>query len=128
MDISKIKRDVNLMEKAIGDIDLLIASSGNKKYKEMIRKEVKPYERQMRSGTLADEVFEEIQTKCLAHCVLLGWHNLSEGGVDVPYSAKKAYDLLKDPENIDFRKLVIDLSDEAEVFRKESVEETTFQA
>jgi hypothetical protein len=135
MKLSSIKRDVNLSENGVwvtgayGDMDLLIAASNNKKYKDMIRKEIKPYERALRTNTLSDKVFTEIQDKCVAKHILLGWRNMQDDeGQEIPYSYDKALEILKDPENVDFRELVLALADEAEVFRKEAVEDTTFQA
>lgn len=134
MKLSNLKRDVNSAENGVwitnayGDIDLFIASHNNSKYLEMLRSKMKPYKRTYQ--TMADEVFEEIENKCLAKTVLLGWRNMEtdesteENPEYIEYSTKKAFELLSDPENIEFRKLVIDLSDEAEVFRKEVIQET----
>ena len=70
---------------------------------------------------MSDEKFEnEIQNKALARYILLGWRNLTDDDDNsIPYSEEKAYELLCDPENFDFRKIVVALSGEQEVFRKE---------
>lgn len=135
MKLSSIKRDVNANENGVwvtgayGDMDLLIAASNNKKYVKMLRREVKPYERALRNKTIDDAVFADIQNKCMAKHILLGWRNMQDDeGSEITYSYEKALEIIKDPENVDFRDLVIALSDEAEVFRKESVEAATFQA
>ena len=138
MKLSKIKRNTNAAENgawvigAIGNIDLLIAATGNEKYTELMRKLMKPYQRNYK--TMADSVFINMQNECLSKTILLGWRNMeAEDSTDenpkfIEYSQKTAYELLKDPENHVFRETVIALADEEEVFKKELVEDTTFQA
>jgi hypothetical protein len=135
MKLSKIKRNTGSAEEgvwvtnAVGDIDILIAAMGNKKYTEMLRHLTKPYQRTLK--TLGDDFLMDLQNQCISKTVLLGWKNMESEVEDEPnieYSSKTAYELLKDPENHEFRELVIALADEEEVFRKESVEDATFQA
>lgn len=131
MKLSKLKRDVKAAEAGVwitgayGDLDILIASTDNRKYVEMLRTLIKPYSRNKAYMNMADDVFEkEIQNKALAKHVLLGWKNLQDDeGQDIPYSEQTAYDLLCDPENLEFRKIIIGLAEESEVFRKEVLEE-----
>lgn len=127
MKLSTIKKDVNAAEQGVwvngvlGDLDVKVASAGNRKYIESLRNALKPYQRNLKN--IDDEVFAEIQNKCVAKHVLLDWRNLQDdAGNDIPYSYEKAFELLNDPENEEFRKLVISLSEEAEVFRKEALE------
>ena len=138
MKLSSIKRDVSSAENgvwitnAIGNLDLKIAAIGNKKYTDMLRRLVKPYKRTLESK--GDEFFMDLQSQCIAKTVLLGWRNMEaddsteDNPKYVEYSSDVAYELLKDPENHEFRELVISLAEEEEVFRKESVEDAMFQA
>lgn len=138
MKLSSVKRDTKLAEKgvwvtnAIGDMDILIAATGNKRYTEMLRHLTKPYKRTI--STLGDDFLKDLQNQCIAKTVLLGWKNMEaenstkEAPVYVEYTSDVAYDLLKDPENHEFREMVLALAEEEEVFRKESVEDATFQA
>ncbi len=127
MKLKSIKKDVNAAEagvwinKVMDDLDLKIASAGNRKYIEALRNAMKPYQRNYKS--LGDDLFLEIQNKCVAKHILVDWRNLQDDeGNDIPYSYEKAFELLQDPENEEFRKLVISLSEESEVFRKEALE------
>ena len=135
MKLSTVKRNTESAEtgvwvtNAMGDLDLLIASIGNKKYTSMLRHITKPYQRTIK--TMGDDFLKELMNQCLAKTVLLGWRNMEsevEGEPNVEYSSKVAYDLLQDPENHEFREVVLALAEEEEVFRKESVEEATFPA
>lgn len=128
MKLSSIKRDTNAAEtgvwinKVYQDLDLKIASAGNRKYLDMLRQLMKPYQRNYK--TMADEIFVEIQNRAIAKHVLVDWRNLQDDlGNDIAYTPEKAFELLQDAENSDFRKLVVDLSEEAELFRKEALEE-----
>lgn len=128
MKLSSIKRDTNAAENGVWinkvhqDLDVKIASAGNRKYIDALRAAMKPYQRNIKS--VSDDLFLEIQNRCIAKHVLVDWRNLQDdNGVDIPYSYEKAYELLQDPENTDFRKLIVDLSEESEVFRKEALEE-----
>lgn len=138
MKLSSIKRDINSAENgvwvtnAMGDLDLKIAAIGNKKYTDMLRRLTKPYKRTLESK--GDDFFMDLQSQCIAKTVLLGWRNMEaddsteENPKYVEYSYETAYELLKDPENHQFRELVISLAEEEEVFRKLDVEDATFQA
>ena len=128
MKLSSIKKDVAAAEAGVwingvmGDLDVKIASAGNRKYLESLRNAMKPYQRNIKN--VSDEIFLEIQNKCVAKHVLVDWRNLQDdNGVDIPYSYEKAAELLQDPENEEFRKTVINLSEETEVFRKGVIED-----
>lgn len=138
MKLSKQKRDLNLAEKgvwitnAFGDIDLLIAAADNKQYTSMLRELMKPYQHSYKQ--MEDDFFLDLQNIAISKTVLLGWRNMEaeestpENKVEIEYSPDKAYEILSDPENVEFRKQVLLLAEEEEVFRKKSVEEITFQA
>lgn len=128
MKLSKIKKDTNAAEsgvwinKVLDDLDVKIASAGNRKYLDCLRQLMKPYQRSYKS--MGDEVFLEIQNKAISKYILVDWRNLQdEEGNEIPYSADKAYELLQDPENEEFRKIVVSLSEESEVFRKEALDD-----
>ena len=138
MKLSQQKRDLNLAEKgvwvtnAFGDIDLLIAAADNKQYTRLLRELMKPYQHSYKQ--MDDEFFLDIQNVAISKTILLGWRNMEaeestpDNKIEVEYSSDKAYEILSDPENIEFRKQVLLLSEEEEVFRKKSVAEATFQA
>lgn len=128
MKLSKIKKDTVAAEsgvwinKVLDDLDVKICSAGNSKYLNILRQLMKPYQRSYKS--MDDSVFLEIQNKAIAKHILVDWRNLQDDeGNEIPYSEQKAYELLQDPENEEFRKLIVSLSEESEVFRKEALED-----
>lgn len=131
MKLSTIKKDVNAAESGVWvngvleDLDVKIASAGNRKYIDALRNALKPYTNRSNGlKNIPDNVFLEIQNKCIAKHVLLDWRHLQDDdGNDIPYSYEKAVELLQDPENEEFRKVVVSLSEEAEVFRKGALED-----
>jgi hypothetical protein len=56
-----------------GDFAFLIAPIGNENYKRLIKTVLKPYQRQIDSGTLSDEVGEERLALVYAKTILLDW-------------------------------------------------------
>lgn len=128
MDIGKFKTDLNReLDGVWVDIGkearLKIARIGNPAYKETFRRLAKPYQRQIRTGTLSDEVAERILAQSLAESVLLDWEGLEENGKPLPYSKKAALDLLTNPQLKDFRDLVAELANESELFHQQDVDE-----
>lgn len=131
MKLSTVERNVEGAEKGVWirgayeDLDLLIASSDSRGYKKMLQKLMQPYTRNQAYKNMDDEVFEnDIHNKCIAKHILLGWRNLTDAdGKEIPYSEELAYEILCDPKYLTFRKLVVDLSNEEEVFKAEEKEE-----
>lgn len=128
MDLLNLRTDLNKEQEGTWvDIGkgarLKIARIGNPAYKETFRRLTKPYQRQMRTGNLPDEVAEKILARCLAESVLVGWEGLEMDGEPIQYSRKAAMDLLMNPQLKDFRDLVTELANEVELFRQEEMEE-----
>lgn len=129
--LSKIKRDTKSAEEGvwvnniIDDICIKVAAENNKKYVQEIQRLMKPYQRSYRSmGESFNPIFEDMQNKAASKYILLDWKNIqNDDGSSIAYSESAAYDLLKDPENLEFRKIVFDLAAESEVFRKEVAED-----
>lgn len=91
-----------------------VARSGNDKYVEMLRNEMKEAQLDLMGEKEANEVAEKILIRVMASTILLGWSGVKEGDVEVPYSAKKAEEYLSIK---DFRKKVSGLADNFEAFR-----------
>jgi hypothetical protein len=128
--LSKIKRDTNLAEQGVwvrnvlDDIGVKVAANNNKKYTDEIQRLMKPHARSYKNNPSFNDIFIDIQNKAMAKAVLLDWENIeNEDGTKLEYSETAAYNQLKDPENKEFRDLIISLSEENEVFRKEVIEE-----
>lgn len=128
MKISKIKKDVAAVDagvwvnKCFDDLDVKVASIDSRKYTDALRVALKPYQRTLKN--MSNEQFAEIQNKIAAKYLLLDWRNLiGDDDQPIPYSPEKALELLNDPEMADFRELILNLSSESELFRKEALAE-----
>ncbi len=107
-----------------GGLKLKLARLKNPKFQKMYSRMMKPYQRQVRNGTLDTEVEERIITKCVVETVLLGWENLMLDGKIQEYSKENALRILSDPALSDFRDLVVDLANDSQLFREEMLVES----
>lgn len=60
-------------------------------------------------------------TRVIADTILLDWKGLKIDGKDVPYSPEKCFEVLANPDYLEFRRFVLTASDNAEYFRAEEV-------
>ena len=127
MDISKFQTNKSAEEEGIWvDVDgngtrVKVARINNARYKKYFQKITKPYKRQIRNGTLAEELAEKLLVDALANTILLDWKGFTKGGEDFPYSTDNARSFLQ--ESADFRDFVSDAANEMENFRAEELEE-----
>ena len=103
------------------DATLLIARSGNRKYKRALTKQVEQHKLDLDFETNDDagaeaaaKVSDEIMVDVMASTILLGWTGLSFKGVDLDYSVENAKTLLAVK---DFRKQVATLSDQMDAYK-----------
>lgn len=102
---------------------LKIARLGNTKYEEALNKAIKPYLKQIRIGKPNVPEIEKATVKAIANYVLLDWEGLlDEKEQLIPYSPQKAEELLL--ESKDFQKLVLQLAQDSENFRRDLNEES----
>jgi hypothetical protein len=127
MDISKFQTNKSAEEDGIWvDVDgngtkIKVARINNARYKKYFQKITKPYKRQIRNGTLAEELAEKLLVDALANTILLDWQGFTKEGTDFPYSVDNARVFLQ--ESADFRDFVSDAANEMENFRAEELEE-----
>ena len=129
MDLSNLKTDTALTEDGAWiDIDtttrIKVARYGNKKFKERLRRLMKPYSRMIDQGTMPDDKADELLVDAMANSILLDWEGLELNGEKVQYSIDQAKAFLSDPELQDFRELVVSLSNDLEAFRQKEIETT----
>lgn len=105
-----------------GKNQIKVARLNNPKFRALYKRLTKPYERQLRQGTLSDEKETEILCKCLAETILLDWE-LTLDKKPLPYSKENALKLLSDETLSDFRDAVVDCAKDAEQYREDSLEE-----
>lgn len=102
-----------------------IAKANNANYTKYMKMVLRPYERQIRTKGLDDQIFEKLYVEAIAETVWLGWRGLEDdNGVEIPYTKEKCIEILKDPQYEELKKLVLGLAEEAAVFAKEAVEDT----
>jgi hypothetical protein len=127
MDISKFQTSKSAEEDGIWvDVDgngtkVKVARINNARYKKYFQKITKPYKRQIRNGTLAEELAEKLLVDALANTILLDWKGFTKDGEDFLYSVDNARSFLQ--ESADFRDFVSDAANEMENFRGEELEE-----
>lgn len=127
MDISKFQTSKSAEEEGIWvDVDgngtkVKVARINNARYKKYFQKITKPYKRQIRNGTLAEELAEKLLVDALANTILLDWKGFTKDGEDFLYSVDNARSFLQ--ESADFRDFVSDAANEMENFRGEELEE-----
>ena len=128
--ISSIMLDLDRVEhgtwvKHPSGVTLCVASINSKAYKQAREQAMKPYLRDMRSGTLTYDDISEILKPAAAEHLLLGWRGLEDDqGKPIPYSVGKALEYFKDPRFDEFYRFVLEIAGEAEVYRQAVLEES----
>lgn len=97
------------------DAELKIARMNNEKYRDFVKKKLKPYRSAMRAGTVDDALTTEIVVMAMARHVLLDWKGLTEKGEPLAYAVETAERLLRDKEP--FRELVASLATDQQLFQ-----------
>lgn len=93
---------------------VLVARSGNPKYRAALRAKMKEVQLDLTSGPEAEQLADEVLIDVMAETLLLGWKGIKDGANDVPYSAEQARTYLRVK---DFRAKIAALSDNFEAFR-----------
>lgn len=77
-------------EKLQGDMQLLVARVGNKKYLAFLRAMTKDT-----TAELTEEQAESLTLSCYANTILLGWEGVQENGKQLDYSVQEAERILR---------------------------------
>jgi hypothetical protein len=104
-------------------IRLKIARAGNPAYRKLLRELSEPHIKDIRNGTMDEELNSTILKKVRAITILLDWENIEENGQEVSYSKEKALEYFMDPSLRDFYLFVVIESENMDLFRKEVIEE-----
>ncbi|MBW7990050.1 MAG: hypothetical protein FVQ84_08555 [Planctomycetes bacterium] len=127
MKFSELKTDETMEEDGVwiqyaDDFWVKLARLDNKKATKLLRKLEKPYKRQIRLGTISDDVQKKNIIQLVARTVLLEWRGLEndDGSPDL-FSKERAEERLS--ESKDFLKDVLQMSQEPANFRKELQED-----
>lgn len=105
-------------------IELKIARARNPKYAELLRTLVEPRKVEIRKDKLDLKDFADILLEVRAKTVLLDWKNIEDAeGNSVSYSPEKATEYFKNPELKDFYNFVVAISENADQYKKDLIEE-----
>lgn len=63
-------------------------------------------------------------TRIIAETILLDWRGLKINGKEIPYSPDKCFEVLSNPDYLEFRRYILTASDNAENYRAEEVKES----
>jgi len=129
MDLNVFETDANKSNDGVWcpvdtETEVKIARYGNKNFQRSLQREMAPYKRIINTGAMKDDVADKIMCTALAEGILVDWRGMKYGGEDLPYSIEAAVEILMNPKLRDFRQLVVELSQEMELFREEEVAES----
>ncbi len=129
MDLSRFKTDQKRCVEGVWvaldeETEIKIARYNNPQFRELMQKKLAPYKTLVRANRLGEDLAEKIMVEAYVETILLDWKNLLVDGQKVPYSKETAKKILQDSKYSDFRELVVQLSQDMELFRSEEVEET----
>jgi hypothetical protein len=103
--------------------DIRIARYGNPKFRSYLEREMKPYKRLIDKGALKEETADKILAGAIASTILVDWRNMELNGAPLPYSQESALKILLDPKLRDFRDIVVELSQDMQLFKEQEVQE-----
>lgn len=115
--------ELNGVWRSLGDkLRVLVARWNNTNHKRTMEILMKPYQHMRGGQGMTEDVAEELLIKGMAKSILLGWENMEEDGVPVPYSLKEALRVLT--EYKDLRGAVQGIAMSMEAYQKANDEET----
>lgn len=102
---------------------LVIARYNNPKFRRTQAKMMEPLIETCGKAGVTTEQADEVLSKVLAECILLGWDNLKISGQVIPYTHDNCLKILRDARFVDFKERVMIESQKLENFRLEALEE-----
>jgi hypothetical protein len=116
-----VKETDGVWREAGNGLRLKIARWNNPKYVRRINELQKPYQAQVRAGTLSDEKKAEIAAQAMSETILLDWDGMYAGGEPLPYSRQGAAAILADPRYQSFFTIVMSFAQDEAAYRVEEV-------
>ena len=99
------------------DSSFVVARAGNKNYNRLLSNLWKRNKVALDAkGDAAEALSDRLLVEIIAKTILLGWTNIKFQGADLPYSVENAQKLLSIK---DFRKYIVELSNDFEAFKQE---------
>ena len=106
-------------------IRLKVARSRNPKYQEELRNLVDPEKKNIREDKLDIQEFANLLNKVRARTILLDWENIdNKDGSPIPFSIAQSEEFFADPELKDFCSFVVAISENADQYAKEVLEDS----
>ncbi|KKN70971.1 hypothetical protein LCGC14_0425730 [marine sediment metagenome] len=106
-------------------IRLKVARARNPKYQEELRNLVDPKTKDAREDKLDIQVLANLLNTVRARTILLGWENIDDNdGKPIPFSVGQSEKFFADPELKDFCSFVVAISENADQYAKEVLEES----
>lgn len=103
-------------------MEVRVARAGNPEFRKLWRALTRPYQRQLRTGTLSPQKEDELTVRCMARALLRDWRGLEdESGEPIGYDPAFAERLLMDSPEL--RNFVSDVATEYQMFREQRLEE-----
>lgn len=106
----------------IGDSQVLIARTGNPKYRDLVRKKLRSYVTSLKMGMLDENVQESVMVEIIARTILLDWKGFTKGGEPYAYTVAAAQEMLGKFK--DFREFVVTNADDMQNYKAESAAAT----
>jgi len=80
---------------------LIVARSGNTKFKKLFRELMKPFKEEFDSGRMSEDQSNELMIECVSQTILVGWKKFKDvTGKEHTYSQKNAKELLTDDKDV----------------------------
>lgn len=101
-----------------------VGRKGNPRHQKALKRLLSPFKRYQRMQNIPEDVEKKLEAaiiEAMAEGLLFDWSGIQVGGVDVPYSKQNAIEALTKFKR--FREDIEYLSDEAETFRQQELEE-----
>lgn len=129
MDTNRSKLDPEKSENGIwifidDETEVLVARWGNPKMRKALQHLQKEQKRFMKGAKSDDKKLESQMLDILSEHILLNWRGMKTNGKECKYSVTKARELLADPNLIDFRDIVFEISQESERFHQEEINDS----
>ena len=127
MDLREFKTDKSKEEdgvwESLGDeCSVKVARYGNPAMLRAYRKYPRVLRQRLENGQVDDDKSAAVMAEVMADTVLLDWKGLKEDKKNVPYNRENCIRVLK--EYPDFRGMVFEIANEAQLYHEEGVGET----
>lgn len=128
MDLKNFRLDTEKADDGVwvdmgNNAQIKIAWMNNPAYVKLFTQLSKPYARLAKQGQLPEDKAKTIMAEVMSKTILLDWQGLKIDDQVVPYSQKKAQEILLAPEYAPFFTFVVETAQDEANFRQEEIEQ-----